>query len=634
MKERKCFYIFACIIWMSSVALTGCGGGEGDAASHAPVARTVNTGTTLVQTVSIAAGSACPNGGEEIKIGFDQNDNQKLDDNEVDEARTQVICHGTNGTDGFNSLITATDEPAGENCTYGGQKITIGLDINQNGFIDEEEITTSQYLCEAYNTVNVDPCVITGDESGQKILDCQGAESEVIPFDPAFVDFTLETIDGGQRIVDSWLASGGNQPLSFKNNHYYFDVLEGGDVDFNFVAGGAAATTGLRLFVFDHNNLLVSSRSSGALNVTLEAGTYVLVPTISAKNAALNYKVELVGAIDNIRKVAAQHIKIRDKWESSGGQDQDSLRNHHYSFEIERRSFLDIWVQSNANERLYLVDYNNGVTTGPHSGVYGEEIDPGKYTLVVATNSAFQSFDYSVNMVSQFKNESGIPIVSKKESVSAIRSGDWGALGSGGDNKGSLRNDHYTFDVTEDSYIDIALDTSAGSMIDPRLYLVDSKGFSLFSGTSTLKGEVSLGSYTLVVGTHFALTLGEYVLSTVGQFENLSQVTASNYEINASWEGTSGALHSSLGNPRYTIEAIQSGTVDIIVDATIRQNLYLLNESGIVIKETLDSSNNRAHLVADLTVGEYTIVIATDYSDQQGSFVMHVNGLVSEPVRQ
>ena len=51
--------------------------------------------------------------------------------------------------EGLNSLIKTSDEEAGDNCENGGIKIETGLDTNDNGELDEDEVDNSltKYLC-------------------------------------------------------------------------------------------------------------------------------------------------------------------------------------------------------------------------------------------------------------------------------------------------------------------------------------------------------------------------------------------------------------------------------------------------------------------------------------------------------
>jgi hypothetical protein len=53
------------------------------------------------------------------------------------------------GYTGLSSLIALAVEPAGANCTYGGTKITAGVDFNANGILDTtpNEVTSTGYAC-------------------------------------------------------------------------------------------------------------------------------------------------------------------------------------------------------------------------------------------------------------------------------------------------------------------------------------------------------------------------------------------------------------------------------------------------------------------------------------------------------
>ena len=57
--------------------------------------------------------------------------------------------NGTNGADGKNTLAKTTTETAGVNCTTGGMKVEYGLDANNNGALDVNEVNISltKYVC-------------------------------------------------------------------------------------------------------------------------------------------------------------------------------------------------------------------------------------------------------------------------------------------------------------------------------------------------------------------------------------------------------------------------------------------------------------------------------------------------------
>jgi len=90
----------------------------------------------------------CSNGGYKIETGIDTNNNGILDSNEVQS--TNFICNGTNGDDGneaSNSLLNINNELEGDNCENGGYKLETGVDTNNNGILDSNEIQSINFIC-------------------------------------------------------------------------------------------------------------------------------------------------------------------------------------------------------------------------------------------------------------------------------------------------------------------------------------------------------------------------------------------------------------------------------------------------------------------------------------------------------
>ncbi|HET6244413.1 MAG TPA: calcium-binding protein [Bacteroidia bacterium] len=54
---------------------------------------------------------------------------------------------GATGATGLNSLTNLTFEPAGVNCINGGQLMETGTDLNNDGFLDFSEVTSTSYIC-------------------------------------------------------------------------------------------------------------------------------------------------------------------------------------------------------------------------------------------------------------------------------------------------------------------------------------------------------------------------------------------------------------------------------------------------------------------------------------------------------
>jgi hypothetical protein len=162
--------------------------------------------SSIARVLGIASVEECPNGGVELEYGIDANLNGSLDDEEV--TGSYSVCHGEAGADGkpcvsapkddgtfeitcpdqdpivieagpqgepgpkgetgptgetgakgepgnagevgpegMSTLVATGLEAPGDNCTEGGFRIDSGLDADDNGSLDEGEITSSSYVC-------------------------------------------------------------------------------------------------------------------------------------------------------------------------------------------------------------------------------------------------------------------------------------------------------------------------------------------------------------------------------------------------------------------------------------------------------------------------------------------------------
>ena len=69
---------------------------------------------------------------------------------ETDFLNSLKGAQGIPGEDGRNTLIKTSDEAAGNNCESGGIKIEVGVDLNRNDILDDDEIKDSltKYICQ------------------------------------------------------------------------------------------------------------------------------------------------------------------------------------------------------------------------------------------------------------------------------------------------------------------------------------------------------------------------------------------------------------------------------------------------------------------------------------------------------
>ena len=113
-------------------------------AAPAP-AGTSGESTVLMRVKPEAVGVNCTLGGARVEAGLDADSNRVLADSEV--TSTQYICNATAGVDGLSTLVRMRAEPAGTNCALGGSQVLAGKDLNRNDVLEDVEVTSSAYVC-------------------------------------------------------------------------------------------------------------------------------------------------------------------------------------------------------------------------------------------------------------------------------------------------------------------------------------------------------------------------------------------------------------------------------------------------------------------------------------------------------
>ncbi len=102
--------------------------------------------SSLVRLDDEPPGANCAAGGIAIHTGADSNGNGVLDDVEIEQ--TEYVCNGVDGEDGGDSALLRIDpEPSGANCARGGFALSTGTDDDADGFLDDEEIDATEYVC-------------------------------------------------------------------------------------------------------------------------------------------------------------------------------------------------------------------------------------------------------------------------------------------------------------------------------------------------------------------------------------------------------------------------------------------------------------------------------------------------------
>ena len=120
-----------------------------------------------------APDGSCEFGGFRIDTGTDTDDDI-LDPEEV--VNTYFVCNGLpgvigpEGPPGQSPLLEVSEEPPGPNCPNGGVKIETGIDANENGSLDESEVTDTTYVCNGERGPGGNGCALTASGSGKDAL--------------------------------------------------------------------------------------------------------------------------------------------------------------------------------------------------------------------------------------------------------------------------------------------------------------------------------------------------------------------------------------------------------------------------------------------------------------------------------
>jgi len=132
-----------------SIGATGVAGAAGSTGSRGL--------GSLVRLDPEPVGQRCANGGYQVSVGSDTNNDGRLDPSEVSSvayacngiagAAGTTGAAGNNGLNGATSLVTLLPELAGARCLYGGTQVNSGLDTNRNGLLDASELTSTAYIC-------------------------------------------------------------------------------------------------------------------------------------------------------------------------------------------------------------------------------------------------------------------------------------------------------------------------------------------------------------------------------------------------------------------------------------------------------------------------------------------------------
>jgi len=322
-------------------------------------------------------------------------------------------------------------------------------------------------------------------------------------------DPPLPNINCDFKFYNVTLAGGGgyNNINTNRNHHYQIEVPVSNSIisvfaNFSGISG--------KIHLLNSANTTVSYTGT-ILNPMIEnfqienAGIYYIIIATDIDNEG-TYSLDICGDVFSAERIQTVEDYFNDQeWSQGGGFDSpNSWRNQHYSFNVlEDNCFIDMIARSEGtNVKMYFL--NSAGNTVTYSGVStNEQIlgynieNSGTYMISANTDDNHTgTFDLSIFSRSGFIDN----LVKINSTDFSPKNGAWNP-GGGIDNYNSPDNDRYTFEVLENTHIDI-IGKSQGA--NCRIYLLDSGGnYLTYSGIDTYVEikcrEITVGTYTISI---------------------------------------------------------------------------------------------------------------------------------------
>lgn len=101
------------------------------------------------------AGEHCSWGGVALSSGVDADADGHLTDAEVEQ--TNYVCNGAPGTAGMNALLALNPEEPGAHCVEGGAAVSVGVDLDGDGLLEDVEVQETQFVCNGLTGAQGEP---------------------------------------------------------------------------------------------------------------------------------------------------------------------------------------------------------------------------------------------------------------------------------------------------------------------------------------------------------------------------------------------------------------------------------------------------------------------------------------------
>lgn len=431
-------------------------------------------------------------------------------------------------------------------------------------------------------------------------------------------------------------GAGRNNPESFRNHHYKFDVTENNsEVEIILESNDIDVQVWLYSPLGERITYNGGSRSH-TLTETLNSGQYEVIVGTYYRGDIGNYTLDVKGNVTTPTRISSTNERIEDQvWDTQGGgyYNPSSLRNHQYTFEVtEANTAVDIILESKDSE-VTLELLNSFESFDKEWGDKSEYIiytlNEGVYSIIAGTYERDRPLsEYTLDVEGKIKNLTKI-----ESSQSVFEEVDWETNGGGRYNPESFRNHHYIVNVSEsNSTLDIIL-SSAQSPV--ALWLFGPNGGNYLKREwgdqqEFIVSDVSSGPHKIIVGTYDRNTYdATYDLDIVGKINNTSRINTQDTCISSTWFNGGGvSAPDSPDNGVFTFDVSEiNSTVDIVLESPDADVcLWLFDPLGQQIdREYGDRSEFIVEAVTQ-GAGTYRIVAGTESAGAAGNYKISLVG--------
>lgn len=271
----------------------------------------------LTNVIFEPPGANCENGGLKIEVGLDSNSSGVLEDDEINSFK--FVC---NGEEGVSTLASYATEEPGDNCESGGIKVSFGLDLNDNGILDNEEISSSTFICngnKASNLLSNVKSIVPNDDciSGGTQVDYGLDINENNTLDPEEVTSSAYICNGEEGITslikisdlidNSDCENGGITISSGKDSNYDGNLSEDEVTEIRNICHGSEGTVNEELRLLIHSNFSGATGTFGG-----SSNTYPALMDFDIRNWSRAYSVQLSSYLKSDNHVNDAILELYD----------------------------------------------------------------------------------------------------------------------------------------------------------------------------------------------------------------------------------------------------------------------------------------------------------------------------------